>query len=181
MSRRFQSLPLVLFSAFAAWGLSACGDRASGEAQAGRSAAARPGTSAKSACPTVEQVNAAAGFEVTFTSSMGRTPDTGMFCQYEMTGRHRGTFLELMGNPASKADSVFADMKQAVKGMNGVNAELDKIDLGSQGWAYGSGSLSEAAAVLGSHVWHAKLTYLLAEDIGDQKDAMVRVLGLVAR
>lgn len=181
MSRRFRSLSLILFFSVAASGLSACGERASGEGQAGGSAAARSGSSAKSWCPTVEQVNEAAGFQVTFTSSMGRTPDTGMFCQYEMTGRHRGTFLELMGDPASKADSVFGDMKQAVKGMNGVNAELDKIELGSQGWAYGSGSLSEAAAVLGSHVWHARLTYLLDRDIGDQKDAMVRVLGLVAR
>jgi hypothetical protein len=30
-------------------------------------------------------------------------------------------------------------------------------------------------------VWHAKLEYLMAEGIGDQKDAMVRVLKLVAR
>ena len=41
--------------------------------------------------------------------------------------------------------------------------------------------MSEAAAVVGSHVWHARLEYLLASSIGDQKEAMVRVLKLVAR
>ena len=85
-----------------------------------------------------------------------------------------------MGEPGSKADSVFSDMKKAVKGMKGMDAELDKIDVGSPGWGYGSNSLSEAAAVVGAHVWHARLEYLMAEGIGDQKDAMVRVLKLVA-
>jgi hypothetical protein len=180
MSRRFQSVALVLCSAFSASGLGACGDRASGETRTGASAAAKPAGSGKSACPTVEQVNQAAGFQVTFTQSIGQSADTWMACQYEMTGRYRGTFLELTGDPASKADSVFGDMKRAVKGMKGVDAELDKIELGSPGWGYGSNSLSEAAAVVGSHVWHARLEYLMAEGIGDQKDAMVRVLGLVA-
>ena len=119
MSRRFRSLPLVLFSAFAAWGFGACGERASGETQAGASAAARPGRAAKTTCPTVEQVGEAAGFQVTFTQSIGSNPDTWMACQYEMTGRYRGNFLELTGEPASKADSVFAEMKRAVKGMKG--------------------------------------------------------------
>jgi hypothetical protein len=181
MSRRCRSLPLVLFSAFAAWGFGACGERASGETQAGASAAAKPGRSAKTACPTVEQVGEAAGFQVTFTQSIGSNPDIWMACQYEMTGRYRGNFLELTGDPASRADSVFADLKRVVKGMKGMDAEPDKIDVGTQGWAFGSNSMSEAAAVVGSHVWHAKLEYLLAGSIGDQKEAMVRVLKLVAR
>ena len=125
-------------------------------------------------------MNQAAGFQVTFTQSIGSTPDTWVACQYEMTGRYRGTFLEVMGEPGSKADSVFSDMKKEVKGMKGMDAELDKIDVGSPGWGYGSNSLSEAAAVVGAHVWHARLEYLMAEGIGDQKDAMVRVLKLVA-
>jgi len=180
MSRSFRAASLVLFSAFAFVALGACGERASGEAQAGRSAAAKTAGASKSACPTVEQVKEAAGFEVTFTQSIGQSPDTWMACQYEMTGRYRGQFLELMGEPASKADSVFADMGKAVKGMKGMDARLDAIDVGSPGWGYGSNSLSEAAAVTGPHVWHARLEYLMAEGIGDQKDAMVRVLKLVA-
>lgn len=181
MSRRLHSLPLVLFAAFAAWGFAACGERASGETQAGASAAARAGRAAKTACPTIEQVGEAAGFQVTFTQSIGSTADSWMACQYEMAGRYRGNFLELTGEPASKADSVFAELKQAVKGIKGMDAEPDKIDLGTQGWAFGSNSMSAAAAVVGSHVWHAKLEYLLSGSIGDQKEAMVRVLKLVAR
>jgi hypothetical protein len=181
MSPRFRSLPLVLFSALAAWGFGACSERASGEPQVGASAAAKPVRSAKTACPTVEQVGEAAGFQVTFTQSIGSNPDSWMACQYEMAGRYRGNFLELTGDPASKADSVFAELKRAVKGMKGVDAEADRIDVGTQGWAFGSNSMSEAAAVVGSHVWHARLEYLLAGSIGDQKEAMVRVLKLVAR
>ena len=179
MSRRFQSVALVLCAAFAAWGFGACGERASGETEAGGSASAKP-ASGTNACPSMEQMKQAAGFEVRFVQSFGRTPNTWMACQYEMTGRYRGTFLEVMGEPAAKADSVFGDMKLAVKGMKGVNAELDQLDIGTPGWGYGSNSLSEAAAVVGAHVWHARLEYLMAEGIGDQKDAMVRVLKLVA-
>jgi len=180
MSPRFRSLPVVLFSAVAAWGFGACGERASGESQAGASAAARSGRSATTVCPTAEQVGEAAGFQVTFSAALG-SPDTWMGCQYQMTGRYRGNFLEIMADPASKADSVFTDLKQAVKGMKGMDAEPDKIDVGTQGLAFGSNSMSGAATVVGSRVWYARLEYLMAGGIGDQKDAMVRVLKLVAR
>jgi hypothetical protein len=182
MSRRSRSLPLVLLIAFATWGLGACGDRASGETHTAGAAASRPGRSAPSACPSVEQVTEAAGFPVTFTQSIGSSPDTWMACQYEMTGRYRGNFLQLTGEPAARADSVYAELKRAVKGMKGQDAEADRIALGgSSGWAFGSNSMSGAAAVVGSHVYHASLDYMLASSIGDQKDTMVRVLKLFAR
>ncbi len=181
MPRRFRSLPLVLFAGIATWGLGACGDRASGETQAGAAAASRQGRAAKSPCPSKEQVSEAAGFEVNLRTALADGRVGWIGCQYEMTGRHRGTFLELMGDPASKADSVFGELKRATKGMNGVNAEPDRIDLGTQGWAFGSNSMSAAAAVVGSHVWYARLEYLTSNSIGDQKEAMVRVLQLVAR
>jgi len=163
--------------ALATWGLGACGDRASGETAA---AGAKPVGKAKSFCPSVADVSAAAGFEVTYTQSIGYTPDRWVACQYEMTGRYRGTFVELTGEPASKADSVFSDIKRATKGMKGMDAEADQLDLGSGGWAFGSNSMSEAAAVVGNHVYHAKMDYMGFNTIGDQKDAMVRVLKLFA-
>jgi len=181
MPRRSRWLPLVLFAAFATTGLGACGDRASGETQAGAATKSSPARAAKSPCPTKEQVSEAAGFEVTMRTALedGRIGWIG--CQYEMTGRYRGTFLEVTGDPASKADSVFGELKQATKGMKGMDAEPDKIDVGAGGLAYGSNSLSAAAAVAGPRVWQAKLEYLMSNSIGDQKDAMVRVLQLVAR
>ena len=180
MPRRSRSHPLVLLAAFATWGLGACGDRASGETQAGAAVASSPARAAKGPCPTKEQVSEAAGFEVTMRTALqdGRIGWIG--CQYEMTGRYRGNFLEIMADPVSKADSVFTELKQAVKGMKGMDAEPDKIDVGTQGLAFGSNSMSEAAAVVGSRVWHARLEYLLSGSIGDQKEAMVRVLKLVA-
>lgn len=157
-------------------GLTACGDRASGETHA----AAKAGRSASSACPTVEQVGAAAGFPVTFTQEIGGSADTWMGCQYQLTGRYHGTFIIVTAEPASGADSIYGEMKQRVKALNGENAEAERLALGSGGWAFGSDSKGEAAAVVGSHVYHAEFGYVGLGSLGDQKDAMVRVLKLVA-
>jgi hypothetical protein len=176
MASKSRSLRFALM-ALATCGLGACGDRASGETAA---AGARPAGKATSFCPSVADLSAAAGFEVSFTQSIGNSPDSWVACQYEMTGRYRGTFVELTGEPASKADSVFGEIKRAVKGMKGVDAEADRLDLGSGGWAYGSNSLSDAAAVVGNHVYRSRMEYMGFNKIGDQKDAMVRVLKLIA-
>ena len=156
----------------------ALGRLGSGEKTPAASAAARKTTNG---CPAVEQVGQAAGFPVTFTQSLGAPPDRWSQCHYEMTGRYRGNFLELGRQPASRADAIFAEIQQAVKVMKGADAKPDRIDLGSGGWAFGSNSRSEAAAVVGAQVWRANLSYMLAGDIGDQKEAMVRVLEAVAR
>ncbi len=153
----------------------ALGRLGSGEAKPAASAA---GGQLRGGCPAVEQVGQAAGFPVTFTQSIGSTWSR---CMYEMTGRYRGNFLELGRQPAPRADAIFAEMQQAVKIMKGGDAKPERIDLGSGGWAFGSNSKSEAAAVVGSQVYRASLSYMLAGDIGDQKDAMVRVLEAVAR
>jgi hypothetical protein len=151
-----------------------------GSGEAARGVAAGKAKRSTGGCPTVEQVGEAAGFEVTFTQSLGPA-NRWSLCQYEMTGRYRGNFLELGRQPASLADAIFADLKGSVKVMKGTGAEPDRIDVGSGGWAFGSNSKSEAAAVAGPNVYRASLAYMLAGDIGDQKEAMVRVLKLVAR
>jgi hypothetical protein len=142
---------------------------------------AKPGAGGKrptGGCPAVEQVGEAAGFPLTFTQSLGNPWSR---CMYEMTGRYRGNFLQLGRQPAARADAIFAEMQQAVKVMKGETAKPERIDLGSGGWAFGSNSKSEAAAVVGSQVYRVSLDYMLAGDIGDQKDAMVRVLEAAAR
>jgi len=176
MLRSSRSVPLALFTLASAAALGACGDRASGETA---TAKAKPGRSTTSGCPSVADVSAAAGFTVTFTQSIGSDPDTWMACQYEMAGRYRGTFIELTGEPAAKADSVYAYVKRRVKEVNGQDAEADRLDLGSGGWAFGGESHGEAAGVIGSHVYHVELGYGGLGSIGDQKDAMVRVLKLM--
>jgi len=149
----------------------------SGESRSAKSGAGA-GRASANGCPSVEQVGEAAGFPLTFTQSIG---SSWSVCMYEMTGRYRGNFLELSRQPASLAGATFAEMRQTVKVMKGADAKPERIDLGSEGWAFGSNSKSEAAAVVGTQVWRASLAYLLAGDIGDQKEAMVRVLSRVAR
>ena len=93
----------------------------------------------------------AMGSPVTFTQSIGG------FCMYELTGRYRGVFIELITQPASRAEDVYADMGRVVKGMKGQKATLDRVDLGEGGWAFGSGvdesgrGRGERAPVPGEH------------------------------
>lgn len=140
---------------------------------AGRGASSSP-------CPPAEQVSTAAGFPVTFVQSLGGGPAGWNICQYEMSGRYRGNFLELRNQPASRAPSIYEDLKRRAKAMKGQAAEADPVDVGGGGWAYGSNSQSDAAAVVGARVYRATLEYPMAASIGDQKEAMVRILKTIA-
>ena len=161
------SLRLLLVSAV----LGACGGGASGQATSAAAKSRRPA----SFCPSVKDVSTAAGFPVTLKVAGGS--QDSFDCVYELTGRYRGTTIELTGNPASLAEDVFTKVKQSAKVMNGQGAEAERIDLGSGGWAYGGGG-GEAAAAGGGHVYHVALHSGPLSSIGDQKDAMVRILKL---
>jgi hypothetical protein len=178
MSRSSRSLRFVLFTTLATCALGACGDRASGQAGAAGSAG-KPGRSASSSCPSVEQMGQAAGFPVTLKQSI--VTDNWMGCSYEMTGRYRGAGFVLTGEPAATADSVYAYVKQRVKEINGQDAEAERVNVGSGGWAFGADSKGEAAAVIGSHVYNVEFSDVaLLRNLGDQKDAMIRVLKSMA-
>jgi hypothetical protein len=165
MSSSSRSLKLLLMTTV----LAGCGNGASGQAT---SAAARPGGS-QSYCPSVKDVSTAAGFPVILRVAGGS--QDSFDCVYELTGRYRGTTIELTGNPASLAEDVFTKVKKSAKAMNGTNAEAERIDVGSGGWAYGGGG-SEAAATGAGHVYHVALHSGPLSSIGDQKDALVRIL-----
>ena len=177
MSRSSRPLRLMLFTTFTCM-LGACGDRVSGQAGATGSAA-KSGRSAPSSCPSVEQISQAAGFPVTLKQSI--VTGTWMGCSYEMTGRYRGAGFVLTGEPASKADSVYAYVKQRVKDINGQDAVAERVNVGSGGWAFGADSKGEAAAVIGSHVYNVEFADVsVLRSLGDQKDAMVGVLKSMA-
>jgi hypothetical protein len=169
----------VMQALVVAAGLSACGGGGDSSRAAAAQSAAKPG-SASSRCPTTDAVATAAGFPVTPSATQG-DPDTWLICQYELTGRNRGTFLEIEVLPASGADSIFAKIADWTKGMNGIDAKPDRITVGEGGWAFGSGSSSHAAAVVGGRVYHAYMDYLFSTTIGDQKEAMVRLVELAMR
>jgi hypothetical protein len=173
MPSALRSLGLPLVAALGAIGLGGWGHGASGQATPAASKSSRP----PSFCPSVEDVSKAAGFPVTLKST-GGSPDS-FLCGYEMTGRYRGAFIELTANPASLAEDVFGKVKQSAKVMNGDRAEAERIDVGGGGWAYGGDGGSEAAAADGAHVYHVTLRSGALSSVGDQKDALVRVLKLV--
>ncbi len=175
MPSAFRSRRLVLITALGAIGLGACGEGASGQARSTASQSSR----SPSVCPAVEDVSKAAGFPVTLKTA-GGSPDS-FLCSYEMSGRYRGTFIELTGEPASLAEDVFGKVKQSAKVMNGDRAEAQRIDVGSGGWAYGGDGGSEAAAADGGHVYHATLHSGPLSSVGDQKDAMVGIVKLMVR
>jgi hypothetical protein len=171
MPTTLRSLGLPLIAALGAIGLGACGDGASGQATSAASKSSRP----PSFCPSFQDVSTAVGVPVTLKTEGGS--QDSFLCGYEMTGRYRGTFIELTGNPASLAEDVFSKVKQSAKVMNGEDAKAEPIDVGSGGWAYG-GDGGEAAAAGGGHVYHVTLHSGPLSSIGDQKDALVRVLKL---
>ena len=164
-----------LLAAVAASTLTGCGEGAAGESAGRDRLAGVRAASQSTACPSVQDITTALGSPVTFAQSIGG------FCMYELTGRYRGVFIELTTQPASRADDVFADMRRVVKGMNGQEATPDRVDLGEGGWAFGSGSMSRAAVVANERLYQANMDYMGFETIGDQKDAMVRVLELAIR
>jgi hypothetical protein len=162
----------VLITALGMVGFGGCRDDAAGQATSATASSGRT----PSYCPSFKDVSTAAGFPVTLKASAGSQDSFN--CGYEMTGRYRGTFIELTGEPASLAEGVFGRVKQSAKVMNGQDAEAERIDVGSGGWAYG-GDGGEAAAAGGGHVYHVTLHSGPLSSIGDQKDAMVRILKLV--
>ena len=173
MPSALRSLGLSLITALGAIGLGACGDGASGQATSAASKSSRP----PSFCPSFQDVSTAVGVPVTLKTEGGS--QDSFLCGYEMTGRYRGTFIELTGNPASLAEDVFSKVKQSAKVMNGDKAEAERIDVGGGGWAYGGDGGSEAAAADGGHVYHVTLHSGPLSSVGDQKDAMVRVVKLM--
>lgn len=151
--------------------LPACSEGAAGESARGEPAKI-------SACLSVQDVSTALGTPVRFVGSHG---GTWMTCMYELTGRYRGVFIELSTQPATRAGDVYAELRRAAKGMNGADATPDTVMLGEGGLAFGSGSMSRAAVVSKGRLYQANMQYMGFESVGDQKDAMIKVLELAVR
>jgi len=168
-----------VLAALAAGNLSSCGEGAAGESPGGdRPAEARPPAQG-SPCPAAPDMGKAMGTDVTFRQSIGSRP--WITCMYELTGRYRGVFIELQVQPASRAEAAYDRIHQLVKGMSGQSATPDRVELGEGGWAFGSGSMSRAAVVSNGRLYQADMSYMGFESIGDQKDAMIRVLEVAIR
>jgi hypothetical protein len=76
--------------------------------------------------------------------------------------------------PSEVAGLLFEGIQSRAKAMTGNGA--DSLEMGDEGWAYGSNSGSEAAVRVGERVYHATMTYLLSTTMPNLKDAMVRLV-----
>ena len=102
---------------------------------------------------------------------------SGALCGYQLQVDPTVS-IELSVQPAQRADAVFEAIQSGAKITMGQSAQADPIEVGERGWAFGSGSRSEAAARAGGKVYHARMQNPLNTSIPDRRDAMVR---LVAR
>lgn len=90
--------------------------------------------------------------------------------------------VELSIKPANVAEMLFEGMHARTKALLGSTAQADSIGFGDEGWAYGSGSGSEAAVRKGEQLYHAAMSYPLSTSTGNLKNEMVRlVAAMMAR
>ena len=100
---------------------------------------------------------------------------SGALCGYQLQVDPTVS-IELSVQPAQRADAVFEAIQSGAKITMGASAQADRIEVGEGGWAYGSGSRSEAAAKADGKLYRARMTYPLSPTIPNQKDAMVRLI-----
>jgi hypothetical protein len=96
-------------------------------------------------------------------------------CQFELVD-DPGLFVDLSAKPAESAERVFEQLRSSAKAMLGQSAEADRLRLGEGGWAFGSNSKSEAAAVARGKLYHAEMEYMMRTSVGNKKDAMVSLV-----
>jgi hypothetical protein len=166
-SRRTSPRPaLTLAAGLLAWGQGAAAEpRHEG---AGVSMGVAP-------CPTPADIETTIGFPVK------AHPQISDRCMYELTGQYQGAFVTLSYQPATRADDVYAEIRQRVKGANGVNAQPDPVRVGEGGLAYNSRGKKEAATVSQGRLYHVEMDYDLFESLKLQEDAAVRVIELGMR
>jgi hypothetical protein len=138
----------------------------------GLMAAGSPGAAP---CPTPADIETTIGFPVK------AHPQVSDRCMYELTGQYRGAFVTLSYQPATRADDVYAEIRQRVKGAKGVNAQPDSLSLGEGGLAYGSMGTKEAAAVSQGQLFHVEMDYDFIEGLKLREDAAIRVVELAMR
>ena len=125
-------------------------------------------------CPTPAVIETTIGFPVKPVHLLSDR------CMYELTGQYRGAFVTLTYQPATRANDVYAEIRQRVK-VKGVNAKPDAVSLGEGGWGYGSMGKKEAATVSRGRLYHVELDYNLFERLALREDAAVRVLDVAIR
>jgi hypothetical protein len=133
------------------------------------------GSTGAAPCPPPADIETTIGFPVK------AHPQVSDRCMYELTGQYKGAFVTLSYQPATRADDIYAEIRQRVKGAKGVNAQPDPLSLGERGLAYSSLGKKEAATVSQGQLYHVEMDYDLFESLNFREDAAVRVIELAMR
>jgi len=133
------------------------------------------GSTGAAPCPPPADIETTIGFPVK------AHPQVSDRCMYELTGQYKGAFVTLSYQPATRADDIYAEIRQRVKGAKGVNAQPDPLSLGEGGWGYSSVGKKEAATVSQGQLYHVEMDYDLFESLNFREDAAVRVIELAMR
>lgn len=128
--------------------LAACGD--AGSTQARGAAAGSP------ACLPASEISEAVGFDVVQLEHASRVIGSRTICAYQSARRPDQTFVSVTVLPASDRAEVIDDVRSAAKTMTGTDAEV--VEIGDEGFAYGSSGKSEAVAVRGDRIYRVDLT-----------------------
>ncbi|MGE5091147.1 MAG: hypothetical protein ACM3OH_03170 [Bacillota bacterium] len=152
-------------------GAAACGDRSAGKAQAGT---ARAGTAAT--CPDASFISTTIGFTVRSMRDASRSAPGTLLCAYQATDSRLGAFVSIAVAPLAAGEDAMSEIRAAARTILGAQADAQPIDVGERGYAYGSASKSEAAAIRMSQVYHVDVTAAGIPRLGDKKDAVIAIL-----
>jgi hypothetical protein len=158
--------------------LAACGgDAGAGDDRPATGDEARAATGgAAPACLPAADVSRTVGFEVQELRPGSQARADYMICAYQATNAALGASVTTVLGPASASEELFAEMRESAESFLGAGKEPEAIQVGERGYAYGSKSKSEAAAVSGGRLYHAEAGGVGSASIGDKKAAMVEVL-----
>ena len=173
----YRLIPSTLALALAAGALSACGvgTNTTMTSETSNRPVASSGSN-QQACLSAADVSRAIDLEVRELRAGNQTDGANVICAYVGTDDKLGASVTTIVGPADQADEIFGKMRESVKLFEGTSAELETIKVGERGYAYGGGSKSEAAAVSGGRLYRVEVVSSASADIGNKKDAMVRIV-----
>ncbi|HJU64318.1 MAG TPA: hypothetical protein VJ596_01515 [Gemmatimonadaceae bacterium] len=138
--------------------------------------AAQASAAGAQGCLAAAEVSRLVGLEVRAFPQGTRSYGPNVVCAYQATNQDLGAFVTTVVGPAAGRDEVLTEMKESAKTFAGESAELETVRVGDGGFAYGSSSKSEAAAVTGGRLYHAEISSTASANIGDKKAALIEVL-----
>ena len=166
----------LTLAALAAAALPACGGRADSGDTATSGSASVATSNPSTTCLAAAEVSRAAGLEVREFPQGTRTQDNNTICAYQATNQALGAFVTTISSPADGSEEIFTRMRTSVKLFLGSNAAPEAIPVGERGFAYGSSTKSEAAAVSNGRLYHAEVLSSASADIGDKKAGMIEIV-----